>query len=774
MQKKNIARELVDRGIITNKQLNEILHEQNEDVADPEVALVNTLIEKGLVSEDQIIETLDESNEPHIARALTDTLRLFGDKNLGGKYIPVRRLGSGGMGVVYKAYDPNLKRFVALKFLESVSEKAMKRFTREAETIARLNHPNIVPIYEVGSHEGKNYIAMQYVEGETLREISGELTIQECCEITFKVCDVLEHAHKNGIIHRDIKPSNIMVDRNRHVYVMDFGISKSTENDDEMTQTGGIVGTPMYMAPEQAKGIKIDHRCDIYSLGATLYSCITGSFPYFAKSSVELLTKVIEVDPDPPSRHNPRVSKDLDMIIMKSMYKDPAIRYGSVGDFRKDLEMYLQEEPVSARGPSFMYIIAKKLRKKWRYIAVSLVTLVAGFALSVPLLFKYKEYVKAEAAAGFKRTLNLATPYLERGNYLLDRFRSRSGGESGKELVNLAQMALDEFSRAIAIDGALAEAYMSRGEIYYYLNDAEKSLDNLDMAITHNPNLARAYYLIVLTVFEVRVVKHIVAMFNTNVFVDDGSGSILEDSLDRIHASLDKLISLNAMESVVKYCQGIARVVENMINGKSKWSEGSLHLINEAIRGDPAFSPAYRIRATIYREQAVMASNPHLKRSYIQRAIIDYERSIELDPVPFYSYIWIIGLYEMVGDYSKALGYLEKLRPIIILNSGIAPFCDLIEIRLWIRSGKFKKAKVVLKASYERYGDVNGLDDKNAAFFYITRADAGVSLRAYQNAMSDLDKASKHADEGLLSLISARKESIARLMEEHYDNQEDD
>ena len=290
-------------------------------------------------------------------------------------------IGRGGMGDVYKAKDPRLGRYVALKFLRRDDPDLVERFTREAQSQARIDHDNVCPVYEVGEIEGHSYIAMQYVAGGSLKQISDLLSLRQKVEIMVAVAEALHAAHLAGLIHRDIKPGNILVehqpDEGWRPFVVDFGIARDLDSHD-LTVTGMVLGTPAFCAPEQVRGEtgKLDWRTDVYGLGATLYWFVTGRTPYEG-GYPEIITGVTEREPDPPHRHNAAIPADLDTIILKCLEKEPDRRYATAREVAEDLRRFLAGEPIQARPASLLYKVGKKVRKH------KVLTAVAAAALMV-------------------------------------------------------------------------------------------------------------------------------------------------------------------------------------------------------------------------------------------------------------------------------------------------------------------------------------------------------------------------------------------------------
>jgi tRNA A-37 threonylcarbamoyl transferase component Bud32 len=359
--------------------------------------------------------TLPEQAGPHAA---ADPARAFGDYEL------LEELARGGMGVVYRARQASLGRTVALKMILAgrlASETDVRRFRAEAEAAANLDHPNILPVYEVGEHHGRHFFSMKLVTGGSLAARMTELLQDPRAAVALlaQVARAVHFAHQRGVLHRDLKPANILLDAEGRPYVTDFGLVKRFENDSGLTASGVIVGTPSYMPPEQARAEKaMTVAADVYSLGAILYELLTGRPPFLGASQFATLLQVLEQEPEPPRKLNPTADCALETVCQKCLARQPAARYTRAGELADELERGLAGEAVSACPPTRAERAARWGSKNPVPLALA-AALLMGLAV-VATFFFFREGPLSALAAGVLGTLFFAFMLLQGNNRVRD------------------------------------------------------------------------------------------------------------------------------------------------------------------------------------------------------------------------------------------------------------------------------------------------------------------------------------------------------------------
>ncbi len=431
----------VQRGILTRSQVDECLHEWEQSPGSDAALLKVVAVRKGYVTEellrqlearhpkDPAVTQIDEHivmvcreckaersvplksalrkprcagcsgalrfRSPHPStgsapvpkRPVSEEVRtaMADPKNQFSKYVLLSKLGSGGMGEVWRAWDTSVYRMVALKFPRTMGEEEIRRLHLEAQGAGGLSHPNIAGIFEIAQADGRHYIAMQYIPGKTAEEAAKEKK-QDPREIARWVRDAamgVHYAHESGVIHRDLKPANVMIDHEGRVFVMDFGLAKLTSGEGSATVSGVILGTPAYMPPEQAAANagQVDRRSDVYSLGAMLYTLLAGRRPFDGESATDILVQILTTEPPPLRKVWPEAPWELEAVVARAMARARDGRYQTSKELAEDIDRWLKNEPVQAKRQSVMLRGVRLLRRRAGLIAlVALCALALGAA----------------------------------------------------------------------------------------------------------------------------------------------------------------------------------------------------------------------------------------------------------------------------------------------------------------------------------------------------------------------------------------------------------
>jgi eukaryotic-like serine/threonine-protein kinase len=392
------------------------------------------------------------------------------------RYKVERFLGSGGMGAVYLAADPQLGRMVALKFLHHNDPALVVRFLREARAQARVEHPNLCQVHEVGEVEGRPYIAMQYIEGKSLAELRGRLSTETAVRIVRDVARAVHAAHRTGLIHRDLKPANILVGDEDHPWVVDFGLAQD-QGEEGLTRTGLISGTPAYVSPEQAQGGALDRRTDVYSLGVVLYEMLTESPPFVGPSAAGTLVRVLQEEPEPPRKRRPAIPADLETMVLKCLEKAPSRRYESARALAEDLDRWLEGDPIEARPAAWTYRAGKRLRKNRALVAVAaaaLIVLVASGAEVVRTRWQARE--RSALAQRFGQRVESLEARLR-----IEAFLPRHDVTAAKRRLRRELGTIQEEMRRL---GPIAEGpgHFALGQGYLALHQDELAREHLEKA----------------------------------------------------------------------------------------------------------------------------------------------------------------------------------------------------------------------------------------------------------------------------------------------------
>ena len=401
------------------------------------------------------------------------------------KFIRTQKLGAGGMGEVWKAWDTELSRWVALKFLKGGDPEEVARFRREAQVAGGLSHPNIAATYEATDQ----YIAMQYIEGQTLRTASRR-DRRQVARVVRDAARALAFAHERDVVHRDVKPDNLMVTPAGHVYVMDFGLARQVKGPSNLSVSGLMVGTPAYMAPEQARGERADARADVYGLGATLYELLTDRPPFRGGDVMSQLMKVLEEEPQRPRTVDARIDPDLETIALKCLEKDKVRRYATAGELADDLDRWLAGEAIRARPASAWYRLRKTVAKR-RSVVLGLAGACAAIAVTLAIVLPMLRRTSTELSSAQAR--------------LVEQMRSTSAACLDAALARRREGDLDGMRRyARQVESAcadvtreapgLAEPRVRLGRMYRALMRFDDALAQQEEALRLEPAHAEARY----------------------------------------------------------------------------------------------------------------------------------------------------------------------------------------------------------------------------------------------------------------------------------------
>ncbi|MCP3145181.1 serine/threonine-protein kinase [Pyxidicoccus xibeiensis] len=414
------------------------------------------------------------------------------------RYQCVRFLGQGGMGQVFLAHDARLRRDVALKFVRGEDAALVRHLLSEARAQARVEHERVCQVYEVGEVQGRPFIAMQYVDGQPLHHLRGELGVEQKALLLREAAEAVHAAHRAGLIHRDLKPSNILVERTEDgrfkPFVMDFGLARDwTELG--ATATGAVLGTPHYMSPEQARGEvkRLDRRADVYGLGATLYHLLTGQPPIPGENGLEVLTRISTQEPLPPRALDPDIPVDLEAIVLKCLEKDRSARYDSARALAEDLDRFLRGEPVHARPVGPLSRLRRRLRKHRLVVGVAVVALLlVGGALG------WAGLTRREAS----RREGLARRFTERVERIeaLARYTGLSRLHDTRADRALLRARMAELDAEIREAGALAvgPGHYALGRGHLALGDDAAARTSLEAAWSHGFREPRVAYALAL------------------------------------------------------------------------------------------------------------------------------------------------------------------------------------------------------------------------------------------------------------------------------------
>jgi tetratricopeptide (TPR) repeat protein/predicted Ser/Thr protein kinase len=639
-----------------------------------------------------------------------------------GKYILKKKLGEGGMGIVYLALDPDLNRKVALKMIPLKDKDSMERFDREARAVAKLKHPNIIPIYEIGLIEQYHYFTMEYIEGESLDKLvenkERHLGHRQVAEIIYEIASALHYAHSQQIIHRDIKPANILIDTDDKAYLTDFGLAKELQGlEKSLTLSGTIIGTPDYMSPEQARGAKrkIDQRSDIFSLGATLYYGLTGRPPFRGKELYQVLEAVVNKDPIPPRRIMPRIPQDMETICLKCLEKEPERRYQDDEELIQDLRRYLagvviHAKPAGLVTKSWRMAMQNKIAI-WSLIGAAVIILAIVISLAIVSAAKkhqaaayskeaHQKFDKkqfADAATLCNRILALE-PDNEEIQSLLgwcnNKIKAKAKAEQeARKTAEQEAKKVEEIANKLKHEAeiraheteirAKAKGVLDRT---ISLTKPQDKITAAEDALKIDPSFGDAYQVIGYAYKDLKDYKKAIEYFSkaitntpTLVYSYYERGIILYFIHNDIAGAVNdfsKVTELDPNSHLGYFAKGV-------VECERKNYEQSLANFNRAIELKTDFAQAYSSRGVVYSmkgdfERAISDFNKaiefrsnyavtyynrgiayHMKRD-LERAIADFNKAIELQPNFAYAYGYRGIVYDNKGDLERAMADYNK------------------------------------------------------------------------------------------------------------------
>lgn len=706
-----------------------------------------------------------------------------------GHYQIVEEMARGGMGVVYKALDPHLNRLVAIKKILKDSDQSSERFRREAQLLAKLNHPHIARIHKI-QWQGPEapYLVMDYVDGQALSERIAEeeaLDDEEAARILGQLCQALSHAHAQGILHRDLKPANVIMDSEDRAILIDFGIAEDVNNAVPLTKTGQMVGTLCYMPPEQIakQHGAVTERSDVYGLGAVFYEMLTGRVP-FEGDGMELVGAVINAEPDRPRAVSPlEIRKDFETICLKCLEKEPERRYGSAQDLLEDLKRALDGEPILAQPiPSAVRFLRRAQRQKAKSLAVLLfLALVLALAIFIPRILKQSSQI--QYSEDERRALDESLKVLNRLNEVVQyRYRPIQKAAAERRLIDSAkaeaEALISELESITRRHKKLAPAYVLKGRAELLLYRWRAALESCNQALSCDPESGPAWSLknqvltrqLVLTLADARLTKDqkhgrgeaaLECLKKAEEFGEQPHDLtkawqlILKGRYPQAEAALRKLADKKPSEELA-----LAQALLASVNGQS--AATIKDYFAQALQLCPRMFEALHLRASLLFElkehqealadlnKAVQISDEHWRIFNLRanvyaelkdfdKALDDADRALKLAPKDPHPWITRANQRRSRGDLPGAVEDLEqalKLDPKnwrALVNRGI----------IHRDRSDTDKALKDFNAALENGGEPSNI--------LIERGDLFKALGRYQEALEDYDRVLRRAPESIVA-----------------------
>jgi len=679
------------------------------------------LLETGLgLLEDEDHHAAGPRRLPRIDHA-TGSDGMLGDF---GDYELLEEIGRGGQGVVYRAHQKSLNRTVALKVIGLgywATEAHLKRFRREAEAAASLDHPCIVPIYEVGEREGSCYFSMKFVEGGQLDEVVRRepMLPRRAAGLIAKVARTVHYAHEHGILHRDIKPGNILLDANGEPHLTDFGLARLVETESTVTGTLEVLGTPSYMAPEQAAGehTKVSGATDVYGLGAVLYQLLTGHPPFAGGTTYETIKLLLDTEPRQPRVLNPKISRDLSTICLKCLEKDPTLRYSSALALAEDLEHWLKHEPIRAKRSGFVTRARKWVRRNPAIAALiaALVALAAAMGWDI-----WKSELISRPATKGVAVLPFENLSPDPDNaYFAD-------GIQEEILTRLASIAdLKVISRTST------QQYQSKPR---NLREIAKQLGVANI-VEGSVQKAADHVRVNVQLINAQTDSHLWAQTFDRKLTDIFSveSEVAKAIADQLQAKLtgreEQVIAARPTDNIEAYdayLRGLAYTLKTSISPNNLL--GAQKYLREAVRLDPKFALAWALLAYVD-ARGYLTEFLQPTAALREEARRAGETALTLQP-NLGEAVWANGYYHYacLKDYDTAVRYFEQARPLLPNNSRIPESLAYVARRRgqWDRSEAY-------------FNETERLDPRNVQLL-TQHAGSYMNLRRFAEALRKLDQ----------------------------------
>ena len=672
-----LAQQIEQAGTVPLPTLQKVLAECNQ----AKLHLGQTLIKERLLQPAdlaKLMRSLSEStvasNEATQSRSgQTHELRGLGGSHF-GKYEILGEIARGGMGIVYRVRQAGSDRIEALKVLLTgamADSTQIRRFLREAKATAQLNHPHIIPIYEMGEENGYHYFTMKYVDGGTFDKVIGqaEVPLSYKIEILIKICEALYQAHQQKILHRDIKPSNVLMSKDGEPFLSDFGLAKFVDSNSKFTQTGSAIGTPFYMSPEQVKADKntIGVRSDIYSLGIMLYQILTGKLPFVSDMLTDLYRKICDEEPAAPKSHNPGIPNALAAICLKAIEKRPEHRYATALEMAEDLRRFMAGQKTVAQRFHLRNFVMRYVRGHRRFLVKIFIALIVATVISISV-YGGSYWVKRREIVRLKATAELSDRLRQAQQCLAD-------GKPQQALLILKRLGNNANSYEIPLE---------LGKIYQRLKQTKEARVAFETAARLAPNEPELLY-------HKSLFHDQCHEYETALRLIDAYCPQKPETVEGYQLRASLLQQLGRKDAAAQDRQKIAELLDNELKAVPDFlAQGQTQMamvkLNQLLGKYPKYARGLVVRAQTYHDLGEL-----------QRALNDVSQALELEPVPAHSLLKAQWLYE--GGYLA-----ESYRDLVALVALTKEIEAKLKIYRLLADIAFKLEKY--RTSYDYYAEI--------------------------------------------------------------------